>query len=179
MSLRLILCALVAVSAFACGSDPEPEPTPAAQPAAKPAAKPTWTGLGTRTSPFVATCSHNGKQLEGSVGDSVFVQCPSSCTTGGVWGSGPYTRDSSICTASVHSGVITSAGGLVVATIAPGGTDYKSTKAHGVTSHTWSSYDTSLADAAPPSKAAPKKSSTKKSSQGRPGPKRKGGKRGR
>jgi len=96
-------------------------------------------------------------------------------------GSGPYTRDSSICTSAVHAGVITTSGGILVATIAPGGKDYTSTEAHGITSYTWSSYDTSPAVAAPPAEphAAPKAASPKKSSSGRSGPRRKAGKRRR
>lgn len=198
VSLRNFTFVLVAIPAFACDSEPEPEAEAEPVSTVKTTSKPTWTGLGKRKSPYVATCSHSGKQLEGSVGLSFFVQCPSGCTTGGVWGSGPYTRDSRICTAAIHSGVITDDGGLVVAKIAPGGTDYKSSEAHGVTSHNWSSYDTSLVVEAPrcdvdgtcseekkssstaaSNKTRPKKTSPKKSTRDRTGPKRKGGKRGR
>jgi len=180
MSLRRLSFALVAIPAFACGSEPapaSPEPSAAkpAPAAPTPAPKPAWSGAGTQSSPYVATCSNSGKDLEGAVGDSFFVECPSGCTSGGVWGSGPYTRDSRICPAAVHAGAVPSTGGLVVASIDPGQSDYPSTEANGITSSKWSSYDTSLGVAAPKTTST-RAGTTKKT---RTAPKHKGRKRGR
>jgi len=101
-------------------------------------------GSGTKADPYVATCSDNGKELTGSQGDSFYVTCPANCTTGSLWGTGPYTRDSSICTSAVHAGAIAASGGLVKASILAGQENYAAGDANGVSSHSWPSYDSSL-----------------------------------
>ncbi|MBA2283362.1 MAG: hypothetical protein H0W25_19305 [Acidimicrobiia bacterium] len=54
-------------------------------------------------------------QLRERIGDLVDFECPAGGTPDTVWGSDPYTDDSSVCTAGVHAGVITvEAGGTVV-----------------------------------------------------------------
>jgi len=60
------------------------------------------------------------------------------CTPNGelsiVWGSGPYSDDSSVCSAGVHAGVITiEQGGRVVIEIKPGEPSYQGTEKNGVT----------------------------------------------
>ncbi|MBP0463778.1 hypothetical protein J5Y09_07640 [Roseomonas sp. PWR1] len=61
-----------------------------------------------------------------------------SCTaeagrTGTVWGTGTYTTDSRICRAAIHAGAITSTGGVVLVTPAPGQQAYRGSAANGVT----------------------------------------------
>lgn len=57
-------------------------------------------------------------------------------TTGGtVWGSGPYTDDSSLATAAVHAGVLRPGEvGVVKVTLVPGGDAYQGGERNGVTS---------------------------------------------
>jgi hypothetical protein len=63
------------------------------------------------------------------------VRCGAGGPLGPVWGAGPYTDDSSICTAAVHAGVITQrAGGTVTIEVRPGQPSYGSSSRNGVTS---------------------------------------------
>lgn len=71
--------------------------------------------------------------------------CPPGAGTGTVWGSGPYTADSSICRAAVHAGVIEAAqGGRVSVRPAPGCPGYKGTTSHAVKTQRWKSYEASF-----------------------------------
>ncbi len=63
---------------------------------------------------------------------------------GSVWGSGPYTSDSSICAAARHAGAIGEAGGPVTAVAAPGAASYAGSIQNGITSRDWGSYPTSF-----------------------------------
>lgn len=63
---------------------------------------------------------------------------------GPVWGSGPYTADSSICNAAVHSGLITDDGGVVTLRIAPGRASYAGTQRNGVSTGNWGTYEKSF-----------------------------------
>ena len=58
--------------------------------------------------------------------------CPDGVTTESVWGSGPYTNDSSICTAAIHAGVLSSRGGTVRVLAAPGLQSYRGSEWNGV-----------------------------------------------
>ena len=138
--------ALLAGIALACG---EGEEGPTTEPD-----KPTMEGAGTKDDPYQASCSNYGKDLEGEVGASFYVSCPADCTTGSVWGTGPYTRDTRICTAGIHAGAIPTSGGLDKASIAEGKDSYEGSEANGVTSREWASYETSLAVEAGEQKAA-------------------------
>ncbi len=60
--------------------------------------------------------------------------CPASGGPQTVWGTDVYTDDSSVCTAAVHTGVITFAsGGTVTIEIRPGLSSYESSARNGVT----------------------------------------------
>lgn len=62
--------------------------------------------------------------------------CPPGGTAGSVWGSGPYTDDSSACTAAVHAGLITlEAGGTFRASLLPGRPSYTPSARHGITTN--------------------------------------------
>ena len=75
-----------------------------------------------------------GKQADGyRNGQSVTMQCTPYGTPATVWGSDIYTADSSICTAAVHSGLITfEAGGIFVVEMKPGMGSYMGTFRNGV-----------------------------------------------
>ena len=88
-------------------------------------------------------------------GTSFSGTCLKGCTSGSIWGSGPYTADSPICVAAVHAGVITAKdGGDVDVTIGPGLSSYKGSTKNGVTTASWGAFPKSFsfdgADATPP-----------------------------
>ena len=79
---------------------------------------------------------------EEPVGTKVRFSCPANGTANTVWGSGPYTADSSVCTAAVHTGAITLAkGGSVVIQTAGAEQSFSGTEANGVTTGDWAEYD--------------------------------------
>lgn len=61
-----------------------------------------------------------------------------------VWGSGPYTADSDICTAARHAGAIGAAGGSVTAIRLKELEAYAGSSANGVTSSKWGSFEQSI-----------------------------------
>jgi hypothetical protein len=62
-----------------------------------------------------------------------------------VWGSDIYTSDSSICTAAVHSGLITfQQGGTVTIELRPGRSIYGASERNGVTSNNYGSWQQSF-----------------------------------
>ncbi len=75
--------------------------------------------------------------------------CPANPRLGSVWGSGPYTADSDICTAALHAGGISQAGGEVWVKAAPGQSSYQGSSANGVTTSNWGSYGRSFTVVAP------------------------------
>jgi hypothetical protein len=158
----------LAAGATSCGGDDSASPTTQARtsnerrtttssasttstvPSSSPTTGPTTTGPGAtvaggapapadveRTDP---TWALNAVEFRGQDGRRVAVTCAANGALGSVWGSGPYTDDSSICTAGVHAGVITQAGGRVVVEIRPGEPTYQGTQAHGVTSSDYGSW---------------------------------------
>ena len=70
--------------------------------------------------------------------------CEAGFATGSVWGAGPYTADSSICTAALHAGVIGADGGAVTVLRKPGQASYDGSESNGVTTRSWGSYDASF-----------------------------------
>jgi hypothetical protein len=88
------------------------------------------------------TCVEN---LRGSNGKQVTYRCPPGGSPQSVWGSGPYTDDSSVCTAAVHAGVITLAkGGTVRVEVQPGQSGYMASTAHGITTRSYGAYEGSF-----------------------------------
>jgi|GEM_PF-579502 len=64
--------------------------------------------------------------------------CPANGNLDTIWGTDIYTDDSKICTAAVHSGLISvQAGGTVTIEIRPGESSYTATERYGVTSRTY------------------------------------------
>lgn len=71
--------------------------------------------------------------------------CPAaSGNTGSVWGSGPYTGDSNVCSAARHAGIVGEDGGTVLVTAEPGQASYEGSSANGVNTSSWGSYDQSF-----------------------------------
>lgn len=79
--------------------------------------------------------------LSGKDGDTFTLACSPGGTAHSVWGSDIYTSDSSICTAGVHSGLITyQQGGDVTIELRPGRTIYGCSERNGVTTSPYGSY---------------------------------------
>jgi hypothetical protein len=55
-----------------------------------------------------------------------------------------------VCTAAVHAGAITAAGGSVLVTIMPGQADYPASTQNGVTSSQWGTWNRSFTVAPAP-----------------------------
>lgn len=74
------------------------------------------------------------------VGEQFVFQCPGPGVAGTIWGdtTSGYTDDSSVCTAAVHSGIITlEEGGTVRIQMVPGQDRYPATFANGIQSQEW------------------------------------------
>lgn len=93
--------------------------------------------------------SGNGVLLSG---DEAVLDCPTGperLARYAIWGDGRYTSDSSVCTAAVHAGVITTAGGGRVRVARhPGQDRYRSVTRNGVTSSAYGSWPSSFSVAA-------------------------------
>jgi hypothetical protein len=77
----------------------------------------------------------------GQDGTRLTIKCSPNGPFGGVWGTGTYTSDSSICTAAVHAGILDAAtGGSVTVEIAAGQDSYEGSEANGVTSSDYGAY---------------------------------------
>jgi len=78
--------------------------------------------------------SQTASYLRGHNGVRYHFRCPAGGSLGVVWGTNVYTDDSSVCTAAVHAGKITRAGGgLVLIQIRPGLSHYSGSRRNGVT----------------------------------------------
>ena len=80
-------------------------------------------------------------EYRGKNGEKFDYECAPGGPVRSVWGTGTYTDDSSVCSAAVHTGLITLAkGGKVTIVIAAGKESYEGTTANGVTSSDYGSY---------------------------------------
>lgn len=87
--------------------------------------------------------------------ESYECTCPSGASSAAVWGSGPYTLDSNICTAARHSGAIGAEGGDVLTFKVLGQQTYTGSLANGVQTRDWGAFGSSFAvDPFGPVKAA-------------------------
>lgn len=83
--------------------------------------------------------------FKGEDGQIYTFRCPEEGTENIIWGSDIYTMDSSICTAAVHTGRITLAGGgIVTIEFRPGRSIYGSTLRNGIKSRTYGEYPRSF-----------------------------------
>ena len=80
--------------------------------------------------------------LRGKNGQRFTFSCPAGGPASSrVWGTDLYTDDSSICTAAVHAGAITLAGGgTVTIEIRPAADSYRGTQRYGIVSKNYGSY---------------------------------------
>jgi hypothetical protein len=86
---------------------------------------------------WTSTAEAYDNQADKTVG----YDCPANGSIGTVWGSGPYTTDSSVCTAAVHAGKIDLAsGGRVVIKIRTGEESYEGTTQHDIVTTSYSAY---------------------------------------
>lgn len=85
-------------------------------------------------------CPANALAVQGAT----TCTCAAGTTNSPVWGSGPYTADSDICTAARHSGAIGPGGGVVGVVMAPGQSSYPGSAANGVSTSSWAEYNSSF-----------------------------------
>jgi hypothetical protein len=79
--------------------------------------------------------------FRGEVGRRITIVCPPDGKAGRLWGSDPYTDDSSTCTAAVHAGIISFArGGVVTFEVSKGGSSYDGSERNGVRSQPWDAW---------------------------------------
>ena len=105
-----------------------------------PPAPPSSAGEGKPT-----TWEANATSLNGKDGETLTLQCSPGGTPHSVWGSDIYTSDSSICTAAVHSGLITyQQGGTVTIELRPGRTIYGGSERNGVATSPFGPYQHSF-----------------------------------
>jgi hypothetical protein len=105
-----------------------------------PAVPPSSAGEGTPT-----TWEARASTLNGTDGKTFTLACSPGGTAHSVWGSDIYTTDSSICTAGVHSGLITyQQGGTVTIELRPGRTIYGCSERNGVATSPYGSYQHSF-----------------------------------
>lgn len=76
--------------------------------------------------------------------DGYLCNCAAGFTLSPVWGSGPYTADSNICSAAVHSGVVSKDGGAVFVTARPGQDRFVGSEKNGVNTANWGAYGRSF-----------------------------------
>jgi hypothetical protein len=73
----------------------------------------------------------------GEDGRRFTYDCPADGEPHNIWGSSPYTDDSSVCTAAVHRGLIDWDGGSVTIEIRPGRQSYRGSRRNGVESQNY------------------------------------------
>jgi hypothetical protein len=94
--------------------------------------------------PSMAICPETAEVLA-TAGTTLTCRCPTEASSSGsVWGSGPYTTDSAVCRAALHSGLIGPRGGTVTLRSSPGRSSYAGSEANGVSTGDWGSYPTSF-----------------------------------
>jgi len=87
------------------------------------------------------TWSDSATRFRAQAGERVQVFCPPAGRLATVWGSGPFTDDSSVCTAAVFAGRITlERGGVVRLRVAPGLPQYRGAERNGVTTRDFGSF---------------------------------------
>jgi hypothetical protein len=85
--------------------------------------------------------SDSATRFRGQNGQRVSVFCPPAGRASTVWGKGPFTDDSSVCTAAVFAGRITmESGGVVRIRVAPGRDRYEGDARNGVTTRDFGTF---------------------------------------
>lgn len=88
--------------------------------------------------------SSTGRDVLGLPNTSAVAFCPPEGTFGSIWGTDIYTDDSSVCTAAVHAGLITTNGGFFMITILDGQESYAGSEQNGVTTSDWPAWERSF-----------------------------------
>ena len=106
---------------------------------------------GTNSGAQPIACEAKAQDLSGDPGATHTVTCPSGCGDHNpAWGTDIYSDDSSICTAAIHAGLITPAGGGQVSVqIRPGQDAYAGTIRGPVRTQNWGRWERSFSVAAP------------------------------
>jgi hypothetical protein len=100
------------------------------------------------------TWQANATSLHSKEGETMMLACPPGGEPHSVWGSDIYTSDSSICTAAVHSGLITfQQGGAVTFEVRPGRSIYGASERNGVTSSAYGRWHQSFVFKTPDTEA--------------------------
>ena len=95
--------------------------------------------------PIAGDWSTQANGYRGRNGERFTYTFPAGSPTGRLWGSGPYTDDSSIATAAVHAGLITPAtGGTVTIEIRGGESSYAGTTQNGLPSQGYGAWSGSF-----------------------------------
>src|SRR5262249_17277707 len=96
------------------------------------------------------TWEANATSLNGADGETLTLACSPGGQPRSVWGSDIYTSDSSVCTAAVHSGLITfQQGGTVTVELRPGRPVYGASERNGVTTSAYGPWQSSFVFKAP------------------------------
>jgi hypothetical protein len=91
------------------------------------------------------TWASNALDYARSFNERITYTCPAGGTPAPVWGSEPYTADSSVCTAAVHAGRISMAdGGMVIIEMHEGSSKYDGSQQNGVATGSWGDYPSSF-----------------------------------
>src|SRR5436190_16475510 len=136
---------VIVVSATGCSKLKNENTTPAAggghtASSSSPSVAPPPSAQGTPT-----TWEANATSLNGADGQTMTLSCSPGGTPHTVWGSDIYTTDSSICTAAVHSGLITfQQGGTVTIELRPGLKIYGTSERNGVTTSSYGGWQQSF-----------------------------------
>ncbi len=100
------------------------------------------------------TWDASAASLNAKDGETLTLACSPGGTAHSVWGSDIYTADSSICTAAVHSGLISlQQGGTVTIEVRPGRRAYGASERNGVTTSDYGSYQHSFVFKSPNTEA--------------------------
>ncbi len=153
---RLLVAAVASFAAIGCGgasapteSAPSPAPsTSAATSAPTAAATPAAEASDAPSLPAGLIDGGSGWGVSASalaLGDRARFTCPPPGEEYSIWGTAIYTSDSSVCTAAVHSGLLSfEGGGEAVVTVIEGQESYVGTTQNGVTSRDYTSYTASF-----------------------------------
>lgn len=123
----------------------KPTPQPTASAGASPEDTPSTVDQPSSDAPTPISWTTNASFVKLENGLTYSFECPAGGTPGTVWGSGPYTADSSVCTAAVHAGKITlDKGGVVTILVGPGKQMYGATTQNGITTFNYGQYPHSI-----------------------------------
>jgi hypothetical protein len=98
-----------------------------------------------RTSPPVIAWTTNLSTFRSLLYQRFVLTCAANGSIGSLWGTDVYTNDSSVCTAALHSGLVSLRnGGTVTVEILPGQSSYSGTTRNGVTSRNYGPWGGSI-----------------------------------